>query len=209
MTLNEEISRIKKLILELSPESAGVKEFFEVLQKYPELITYLGFKNLDSVKDYIDSWDISEFDELRKEVETFFNEKKDYIKSEMPELERVVEYLNSEENLNVSLQELIELFEKTSETPLGPSILEKLENTDCKNIRKGDLKKAIDISKAYQKTNPKELKKSILSGEYDKPLIINYNGKYHLVAGNTRLCTAMALGITPLVLIVSLDYVEY
>ena len=51
------------------------------------------------------------------------------------------------------------------------------------------------------KQHPKELKKALLSGDYRRPLILKFGNRYHLVAGNTRLCTAAALGIRPQVLI--------
>jgi hypothetical protein len=58
------------------------------------------------------------------------------------------------------------------------------------------------IAKMYKKTNPETLAKAIESGEYNRPMILNYNGdRFVLVAGNTRLCTAAALGITPKVYI--------
>ena len=42
MNLNEQVSRIKNLIYELSPQSSGVPEFLIQLQKLPELIKHLG-----------------------------------------------------------------------------------------------------------------------------------------------------------------------
>jgi hypothetical protein len=205
MRLQEEINKIRKLILELSPESAGVEEFFQTIEKYPELIQYLGFEDLESLKDYIDSWTNKDFDELRNEVEVFFKDKKKYIESEINEIRRAADYLNREEGINVSVEELINIFENEPETIIIPLILNKLENTDCVGIEKGQIRKAIDVSTKYQKTNPKDLKKSILSGKYNKPLIVKFSGRYHLVAGNTRLCTVMALGVMPIGIIADLD----
>jgi hypothetical protein len=45
------------------------------------------------------------------------------------------------------------------------------------------------------------LKKSLLKGDYGRPMILKFGDRYHLVAGNTRLCTAAAMGMTPKVLI--------
>jgi len=51
------------------------------------------------------------------------------------------------------------------------------------------------------------LAKKLIRGEYDRPLILKFGDRYHLVAGNTRLSTAAALGIIPIVLIGELkDY---
>jgi hypothetical protein len=63
------------------------------------------------------------------------------------------------------------------------------------------MKKVVDLAKKYNKTKPVELRKLILSGDYRRPLIIKFGDRYHLVAGNTRLCTAAALGVKPKVLI--------
>lgn len=63
------------------------------------------------------------------------------------------------------------------------------------------MKKVIEIAKKYNKTSPSILKKSLLKDDYDRPLIIKFGDRYHLVAGNTRLCTAAALGMKPQVLI--------
>jgi hypothetical protein len=57
------------------------------------------------------------------------------------------------------------------------------------------------LAKQYNKQHPKELKKALLSGDYKRPLILKFGDRYHLVAGNTRLCTAAALGIKPQVII--------
>jgi hypothetical protein len=46
-----------------------------------------------------------------------------------------------------------------------------------------------------------DLKKALKSGDYPRPMILKYGDRYHLVAGNTRLCTAAALGMKPQVLI--------
>jgi 5'(3')-deoxyribonucleotidase len=43
--------------------------------------------------------------------------------------------------------------------------------------------------------------KSLLKGDYGRPMILKFGDRYHLVAGNTRLCTAAAMGMTPKVLI--------
>ena len=57
------------------------------------------------------------------------------------------------------------------------------------------------MAKNRKKTKPAEIRKLLLSGDYRRPLIIKFGDRYHLVAGNTRLCTAAALGVKPKVLI--------
>jgi ParB-like chromosome segregation protein Spo0J len=80
-------------------------------------------------------------------------------------------------------------------------VCDKLENTESNEIKKGDFDSVYDIASMYGKTDPKELQLSIESGEYKRPLILNFNDRYYLVAGNTRLMTAAAMGVEPNVLI--------
>ncbi len=63
------------------------------------------------------------------------------------------------------------------------------------------MKKVIQIAKKYNKENPLVLKKALQSGDYKRPLILKFGDRFHLVAGNTRLCTAAAMGMKPKVLI--------
>jgi hypothetical protein len=46
-----------------------------------------------------------------------------------------------------------------------------------------------------------KLAKDLKSGVYDRPLILKFGDTYYLVAGNTRLSTAAALGMRPIVII--------
>ena len=68
-------------------------------------------------------------------------------------------------------------------------------------LRKVRLRKVEALAKQYNKSLPSELKKALLKGDYGRPMILKFGDRYHLVAGNTRLCTAAALGMTPKVLI--------
>ena len=61
------------------------------------------------------------------------------------------------------------------------------------------------LAKKYNKTSPKILAKAITKDEYQPPIILKFGDRYHLVAGNTRLCTAAALGINPRVIIGELN----
>lgn len=200
MNLKEEVLRIKNLIYELSPQSSVVIEFMEQLQQLPELIKHLKFDSLKDVKDYVEDATYEEFTELRIEVEHFINRRKRYFEDEMNEFERAAQDL-TREGLDISVDKIINSFLNSKEITLNDKIWPKLENTESNKIKKGESKKVIDIAKKYNKSSPKELSKAIKSGDYRRPLILKFGDRYHLVAGNTRLCTAASLGIKPKVLI--------
>lgn len=201
MNLNEQISKIKNIIYELSPQSAGVSEFLETVKDFPELIQHLGFGSFNQLKSFVLENDYDDFKDLRSEMEYFFNRRKRYFKDEMDEFERVTQDLTRDEGMNISVDEILRAFQKSKEVTLEKDIWSQLENTESNSIKKGELKKVVQLAKKYNKQNPLELKKALLSGDYRRPLILKFNDRYHLVAGNTRLCTAAALGIKPKVLI--------
>lgn len=123
------------------------------------------------------------------------------IDEEHHEIKRVVQYLNREEGIDISLKKLKELFKNAKEVQLTKKIWRELENTESNKIRKGSFKKVKGIAKKYGKTDPNILAKQLWSNNYNRPLIVKFGDRYHLVAGNTRLSTAAALGITPYVII--------
>ena len=129
---------------------------------------------------------------------------KSYINSEMDEIERAVQDLSRDEDINISVKEVKKKFQDAEPTKLTKSIWKKLENTESNEIEKGDTEAVEKIANKYNKTSPTKLKKSLESGDYNPPMIIKFKNRYHLVAGNTRLCTAAAMGITPNVLIISI-----
>ena len=125
---------------------------------------------------------------------------------EKDELERVVQDLSRNEGVEISYDELFNAFKRAQEVQLSNDVWSVLENTESTEIQKGDIDAVRKVAHMYHKTNPNILAKAIKSGEYDRPMILNYDGdKYHLVAGNTRLCTAKALGIKPYVYMASID----
>jgi hypothetical protein len=128
-----------------------------------------------------------------------------YLKDEMDELERASQDLSRQKNFEVSVEDLISAFQISEEEILSDDVWKKLENTESNKIKNGQMSKVIDLAKKYHKTNPLKLKKAIESGNYDSPLILKFGDRYHLVAGNTRLCTAAALGITPKVRIAKIN----
>jgi len=123
------------------------------------------------------------------------------IKGEMDEFQRLSQDLMRDENIDVSVDEIINAFENSNEETLTNDIWEKLENTESNQIEKNDWESVMEVAKNYKKTNPKKLKKVIESGEYNRPLILKLGDRYILVAGNTRLCTAAAMGVNPNVFI--------
>jgi hypothetical protein len=127
---------------------------------------------------------------------------KKLIANEIDELQRAVQDLKRDEDIDISLGKLVTVFAKSKEVELTDDIWDNLENTESNEIVKGDLDAVKAIAKRYGKTNPEILVKAIKSDEYDRPLIVKFDGgRYHLVAGNTRLCTAKAIGVTPKVFI--------
>jgi hypothetical protein len=129
---------------------------------------------------------------------------KDYLQNEIDEIQRVSQYLNREEGIDVSVDDLFDKFLNSDEEKLTDEIWDKLENTESNTEECDSIEKVIEIAKKYNKTSPKKLKKSLESGDYNRPLIIKFNDRYHLVAGNTRLCTASAIGMNPMVYIVEI-----
>ena len=201
MNLNEQVFKIKNLIYELSPQSEGVQELIQMVIEFPELLKHMGFPKQKDFEEFVEDASYEEFSELRKEVEHFFNRRKKYFKDEMDELERAVQDLSRDEDIDTSVDEVLDGFIKAKAVTLTDDIWSKLENTESNEIKKGEMRKVVDLAKKYNKTKPVELRKILKSGDYRRPLIIKFGDRYHLVAGNTRLCTAAALGIQPKVLI--------
>lgn len=123
------------------------------------------------------------------------------IKGEMDEFQRISQDLRREEKIDVSVEELVRAFDGLKEQTLVDDVWIKLENTESNEIEKGDFESVDDIAKMYYKTDPKKLVKAIKSGDYNRPLILKMGDRYILIAGNTRLCTAAAMGVNPKVFI--------
>lgn len=69
-------SQKRKLVSELSKNSAGVKDFIEFVKETPGLLKHLGFSSHKSLEEYILDSSYKEFQELKKESETFEIKKK-------------------------------------------------------------------------------------------------------------------------------------
>ena len=205
MKLIEEVSRIKQLIFELSPKTSGVEEFLKFVKNKPEVIRHLQFNSYDDLEFYILDSTYEDFIELQDEVDEFYELKKESIEDEIDELQRASQDLSRDEGIEVSVEKLAKLFQDADEVILSDDVWKKLENTESNEIMKGEMKKVEDLAKKYNKTPPSVLKKALLKNEYKRPLIIKFGDRYHLVAGNTRLSTAAALGFRPDVLIADID----
>ena len=201
MNLNEQVARIKELIYELAPHSNGVQELIVQVKNIPELLKHMHFKSINELEQYIEEANYEDFIELRDEVNKFIQRRKKYFQSEMDEFERAAQDLSRDEGIEVSVDQILDAFEKAKEIKIPDNVWSKLENTESNQIKKGETRKVIALAKQYNKQHPKELKKALLSGDYRRPLILKFGDRYHLVAGNTRLCTAAALGMKPQVLI--------
>ena len=123
------------------------------------------------------------------------------IEGEMDEFQRLSQDLKRDEDIEVSVSEIVNAFESADEETLSDDVWEKLENTESNEIEKGDMKAVFRIAKKYKKTSPQILAQSFADGDYNRPLIVQFGDRYHLVAGNTRLCTAAAMGENPKVII--------
>ena len=126
--------------------------------------------------------------------------KKDPINDEIEEIERTVEDL-SRKGIETSVDDVVNAFRKGVEIEIPFDVWGKLENTHSNQIKMGEMDKVKKIAKEFDKTNPMKLAKDLKSGAYDRPMILKFDDRYYLVAGNTRLSTAAALGMTPMVLI--------
>ena len=194
-TVNEEI------ISEISPKSSGVNDFLDFMKRSPEYLNPMEFRNYDRLEDYVYTASYDEFSELLDELNKLVKNKREYIKGEMDEIERAVQDLSRDGDLETTVQDVTSAFNTAKEIDLTKDIWSKLENTESTQVKKGEMKKVVEIAKKYNKTSPHILKKSLLKGDYGRPMILKFGDRYHLVAGNTRLCTAAAMGMTPKVLI--------
>lgn len=128
-------------------------------------------------------------------------DKTEYFQDEMDEIERAAQDLSRDGKFETSVKDILKVFKNSKETELDDKVWKKLENTESNQIKKGEMDKVVELAKKYNKSSPLKLKKAILSGEYRPPLILKFGDQYHLVAGNTRLCTAAAMGVNPKVII--------
>ena len=77
----------------------------------------------------------------------------------------------------------------------------QLENTDSYDLSPGDWE-AVDQLATMAARDWRSIRNTTI---LDAPIIMRYRDRYHLVAGNTRLLVARALGNIPRVLLFSVD----
>jgi FtsZ-binding cell division protein ZapB len=191
----------ESVINEISPKSSGVTAFLEFMKHHDEYMTQMGFRNYDRLEDYVHTATYDEFSDLQDELEEIVKKKDNYIGNEMDEIERAVQDLSRDGEMETTVQDVVDAFTKAKEVIIPKDVWSKLENTESNQIKKGEIKKVEDLAKKYNKTLPSALKKALIRNEYNPPLILKFGDRYHLVAGNTRLSTAAALGMKPRVII--------
>ena len=129
------------------------------------------------------------------------------IKGEMDEIKRVSQYLTRNEDFPVSVYDVISSLEHSDEVVLSDELWSNLENTESNEIEVGDFDSVFNIANHYGKSDPNKLKRKLESGDYERPMIVKFGDRYHLVSGNTRLSTAAAMGMNPKVFIGDLNNV--
>jgi hypothetical protein len=122
------------------------------------------------------------------------NESRKDIKREQDDIERSVQDLNRHHNFNVSYDDIVKEIKKSPPKQITDEVWGELQNTESNQIQFGDFNTVFNLSNKYNKSNPLKLKKKIEDNEYKYPIIVRFNDQYHLVSGNTRLCTAAAMG---------------
>ena len=108
------------------------------------------------------------------------------------------------QEFNIPLEDLKYAFIAGRMIILSDDIWAKLENTDSYNIT--SIEDAVKLANQYGKKWKSTLSAIKNSEVLDPPIILNYDKtKYYLVGGNTRLMFYKALGITPKVLLATID----
>ncbi len=133
---------------------------------------------------------------LAESIKTMFS-KMDVVRDEEDEIVRTAE------DLGVSTREVSIALLSGEKKPLTDNIWSKLENTDSYDIE--DEKEFIRLANEYDKDYQSIMAVEDLA-ELPPALILEYEpGKFHLVAGNTRLMYFRLKGKTPEVIIGKLE----
>ena len=112
MLTKKEIKNIKIYLTELSSRSVGVPEFLDLVKGNPDLLSYLGFKNIKELQNHIDECGYDDFNDLRKEASQYMQEKLNTIENEKEEI------LRTSEELNIDYDTLLNAFKKSKEIEL-------------------------------------------------------------------------------------------
>jgi hypothetical protein len=173
-------------------------------------LKYFESEYLKKMLDKVKLLQIPFIEKRRKQKEEYrrrynISESKKDVKKEEDEIQRVVQDLSRHHNFNTTVEDVSKEIENATPQPLKYQIWNQLENSESVDINKGDFDVVFKIANKYQKGNPLKLKKKFNEGNYRPPIIARFDDRYWLVAGNTRLCTAKAMGINPNVLIIDLN----
>ncbi len=132
------------------------------------------------------------------------------IEGELGEIERVATLLYQGDDIARFKELFIEKAKNSVLSELTEEDWQKLENTDSFDIgidNWGSIEEHIVHTNQATGANRswQVIKVKMENGEeLDAPVIFKYEGKLHLVSGNTRLMVARALGVTPQVLVVEI-----
>jgi len=115
-----------------------------------------------------------------------------------------VEVERTAQEFNIPLEDLKYAFIAGRMIILSDDIWSKLENTDSYDIT--SIEDAVKLANQYGKKWKSTLSAIKNSEVLDPPMVLNYDKtRYYLVGGNTRLMFYKALGITPKVLLATMD----
>jgi len=115
-----------------------------------------------------------------------------------------VEVERTAQEFNIPLEDLKYAFIAGRMIILSDDIWSKLENTDSYDIT--SIEDAVKLANQYGKKWKSTLSAIKNSEVLDPPMVLNYDkSRYYLVGGNTRLMFYKALGITPKVLLATID----
>lgn len=173
-------------------------------------LKYFDSQYVKKLKEKVEALKIPLIEKRLKQKEEYnkkynLSESKKDVKKEMDEIQRVVQDLSRHHNFNTTVEDVSKEIENATPQPLKYKIWNQLENSESVDINKGDFDEVFKIANKYKKGNPLKLKKKFIEGNYRPPIIARFDDRYWLVAGNTRLCTAKAMGINPNVLIIDLN----
>lgn len=118
------------------------------------------------------------------------------IDDEMNEIER------TSQELDIDLQRLIDSFQHARLITLNDNIWSRLDNTDSYDIEQSDIETVTRLSSQYGKDLRSILKVFDHGGSLPAPIVLKSQGRYYLIAGNTRLMAARVHGVIPNVLLV-------
>ncbi len=116
------------------------------------------------------------------------------IQKEMDELERTAD------TLGIDLNSLIRTTQQSKLVPLDEMTWRSMKNTDSYGIKKGDMRTVNSLGGGYGKDVGSILDAFQQGGTLPAPIVLVRNNEPYLVAGNTRLMVARAMGVQPMIL---------